>query len=121
VGTIPGDEFCCAVRLHQAGEPAAATCLYASIPDRDGSNADALHVLGVLRHQQGQSRLAADLIGSAVALRPGAAIFRATLGTAFRALGHFDRAAGCSPGWPEPGTTRRGPCSSSACRVPAPP
>ena len=59
------------------------------------TNADALHLLGVLRHQQGQSRLAAELIGRAVALRPERPVFRATLGEAYRALGHFDQAAGC--------------------------
>ncbi len=95
MATIPSDEFSSAVRLHQAGELAAATRLYESILDRDRTHADALHLLGVLRHQQGQSRLAAELIGSAIALRPGAAIFRATLGEAFRALGRFDQAVGC--------------------------
>jgi len=95
VTTISRDEFASAVRLHQSGELAAATRLYESILDRDSTHADAFHLLGVLRHQQGQSRLATELIGRAVALRPGAAVFRATLGEAFRALGHFDRAAGC--------------------------
>jgi len=95
VATISSGELASAVRLHQAGELAAATRMYESILDRDSTNADAFHLLGVVRHQQGQSRLAAELIGRAVALRPGVAVFRATLGEAYRALGHFERAAGC--------------------------
>jgi tetratricopeptide (TPR) repeat protein len=93
--TISRDEFASAVRLHQAGDLAAATRLYESILDRDSTHADAFHLLGLLRHQQGQPRLAAELIGRAVALRPDAAVFRATLGEAYRALGRFDQAAGC--------------------------
>jgi len=95
VVTISRDEFASAVRLHRAGELAAATRMYESILDRDSTNADAFHLLGVVRHQQGQSRLAAELIGRAVALRPGVAVFRATLGETYRALGQFDQAAGC--------------------------
>jgi len=95
VATISRDEFASAVRLHQAGELGAATRIYESILNRDSTNADAFHLLGVVRHQQGQSRLAAELIGRAVALRPGAAVFRATLGEAYRALGQFDRTADC--------------------------
>jgi tetratricopeptide (TPR) repeat protein len=93
--TTSHDEFTRAVQLHCSGDLAAATRLYESILGRDRSHADAFHLLGVARHQQGQSGLAAELIGRAVALRPGAAVFRATLGEAYRALGQFDRAAGC--------------------------
>jgi len=93
--TISRDEFTSAVRLHQAGDLVAAARLYESILDRDTTHADALHLLGLARHQQGQSRLAVDLIGRAVALRPSVAIFRATLGEACRALGRFEWAASC--------------------------
>ncbi len=93
VVTISRDELASAVRLHQAGDLVAATRLYESILHRDTSHADALHLLGLARHQQGQSWLAVDLIGRAVALHPAVAIFHATLGEAYRALGQFDRAA----------------------------
>jgi tetratricopeptide (TPR) repeat protein len=95
VATISYDEFATAIQLHQAGELAAAALSYESILDRDATNADAIHLLGVVRHQQGQSRLAAELIRRAVALRPDVPVFRATLGEAFRALGEFELAASC--------------------------
>ena len=93
MATISRDEIASAVRLHQAGDLVAAARLYESILERDTTHADAFHLLGLARHQQGQSWLAVDLIGRAVALRPAAAVFHATLGEAYRALGQFDRAA----------------------------
>jgi tetratricopeptide (TPR) repeat protein len=69
--------------------------MYESILERDPTNADAIHLLGLVYHQQGQTRLAIELIGRAVALWPGAPVFRATLGEAYRALGEFELAAGC--------------------------
>ena len=66
--TISRDEFTRAVRLHQAGDLDAAARLYEWVLDDDRSHADALHLLGMLRHQQGQNRLAAKLIGKAVGL-----------------------------------------------------
>ncbi len=93
--TISRDEFASAVRMHQSGDLMAAARLYESILGRDAVHADALHLLGLARHQQGESRLAVDLISRAVALRPAAAVFRATLGEAYRALGQFDRAVSC--------------------------
>jgi tetratricopeptide (TPR) repeat protein len=91
--TISREEFASAVRLHQAGDLVAATRIYESILGRDPTDADACHLLGLARHQQGQSRLAAGLIGRSVALRPGVAIFRATLGEVYRALGELENAA----------------------------
>ena len=90
--TISRDEFASAVRLHQAGDLAAAARLYQSVVDRDQSHADALHLLGVVRHQQGQSRLAAQLIGAALALRPQAAVFHASLAEVHFGLGQLDLA-----------------------------
>ena len=91
VSTISRDEFTGAVRLHQSGQLAAAARLYESFLDRDATHVDALHLLGVARHQLGQVRAGRRLIGRAVALRPQAAVFRATLAEAYRALGQYDR------------------------------
>ena len=95
MSTISRDEFTGAVRLHQSGQLAAATRLYESFLDRDATHADALHLLGLAHHQQGRSDLAAELIGQAVALRPQAAVYRATLAEVYRALGRFDRVEEC--------------------------
>jgi tetratricopeptide (TPR) repeat protein len=89
------EEIAGAFRLHQAGELGAAARLYQAILARVPDQADALHLLGVLRHQQRNSEAAVEMIGRAVALRPGAAAFHANLAEAYRALGQFERAAGC--------------------------
>jgi tetratricopeptide (TPR) repeat protein len=95
VATISSDEFACAIQYHQAGDLAAATRMYESILQRDSTNANVFHLLGLLHHQQGYSQLAAQLIGRAVSLQPEVPVFRATLGETHRALGQFDLAAAC--------------------------
>jgi tetratricopeptide (TPR) repeat protein len=89
------DDIASALRRHQAGELEAAARLYQAILARDPDQADALHLLGVVRHQQRQSALAVELIGRAVALRPGAAAFHANLAEAYRSIGQLERAVGC--------------------------
>ena len=88
-------QFAQAFQLHQAGNLPAAAALYQSIVASDANHADAWHLLGVLRVQQGQSALAVELIGKAVALRPNASPFHANLAEAYRALGQFEHAIGC--------------------------
>jgi len=90
--TISRDEFADAVHLHQSGDLDAAASLYESVLHRDRTRADALHLLGVVRHQQGQSRLAAELIGKAAALRPHIPLFHASLAQVHYALGELDQA-----------------------------
>ena len=90
--TISRDEFARAVRLHRAGNLDAAARLYEWVLDDDQSHTDALHLLGILRHQQGQTRLAARLIGKAVALQPDVAILHASMAEVHRALGEFEQA-----------------------------
>ena len=74
---------------------AAAVQLYESFLDRDRSHADSLHLLGIARLQLGQADVALELISAAVALRPHAAFFRATLAEAYRATGRHDRVVDC--------------------------
>jgi tetratricopeptide (TPR) repeat protein len=84
-----------AIERHRTGQLGEAARLYQRVLAGDQENADALHLLGVLRHQQGDHARAIELIGRAVAVRPNAAIFHANLAEAYRALGDFERAAGC--------------------------
>ncbi len=84
-----------AIELHQAGRLSQAAQLYERILAADESDALALHLFGVLQHQQGDHTRAVDLIGRAVALRPNVAAFHANLAEAYRSLGRFDRAVGC--------------------------
>jgi tetratricopeptide (TPR) repeat protein len=56
-----------AVERHQAGDLAAAEQLYLKVNAVDAGNADALHMLGVLRHQRGDQRGALELVDRVVA------------------------------------------------------
>jgi tetratricopeptide (TPR) repeat protein len=95
--TTSRDDFDRAVRLHQAGDLGVAARLYESVLARDRSHADALHLLGAVRHQQGQRTQAAELIGQAVGLRPDVAIYHASLAEVHRASGQLEEAVarGC--------------------------
>lgn len=97
-----------AIELHRAGNLLAALPLYQTVLAQDQDNADALHLLGVLHHQQGDQAKAIELISRAVAIRPGAFAFHANLAEAYRLQGQFDRAIGCcrmalalEPNYPE--------------------
>jgi tetratricopeptide (TPR) repeat protein len=81
--------------MHQAGELGQACALYQQVLARDEANDEALHLLGVLYHQQGDHPRAAALIGQAVALKPNVPAYHANLAEAYRAVGQFEQAAGC--------------------------
>jgi len=83
------------LEMHQAGQLPSAAQLYQRILAADKDNADALHLLGVLRHQQGDNKQAVELIGRAVVLQPNLPAFHANLAEAYRGLGQLDRAIGC--------------------------
>ena len=89
------DVLSTAIEMHRAGQLATAVQLYQAVLAVEQENADALHLLGVLNHQQGNHARAVELIGLAVAVRPNAHIFHANLAEAYRAQGQFDRAVGC--------------------------
>ena len=79
--------------------------MYQKILLKEQDNASALHLLGVLHDQQGRHDQAVEEIGRAVALQPNVPAFHANLAEAYRALGQFERAAGCCRTalklWPE--------------------
>jgi tetratricopeptide (TPR) repeat protein len=83
------------MQMHRAGQLGPAAELYQNVLAREPENADALHLLGVLRHQQGDHARAVQLISRAVSLRPGMAAFHANLAAAYRATGQLDRAVEC--------------------------
>ncbi len=97
-----------AFNLHREGRLAAAAPIYQAVLDQKPDDLDALHLLGVLCHQQGDHARAVELIGRAVALAPNVAAFHANLAEAYRGLGQWERAAGCcrtalrlAPDYPE--------------------
>jgi len=89
------DLLSAAIEMHRSGQLGPASQLYQQVLAREHENAEALHLLGVLNHQQGQHARSIELIGRAVALRPNSHAYHANLAEAYRALGDFDRAAGC--------------------------
>src|SRR6516164_3941835 len=84
-----------AIEMHQAGRLGPAAELYQKVLGQEASNVVALHLLGVLRHQQGDQTRAMALIGKAVALQPNVPAFHANLAEVYRSLGQLERAVGC--------------------------
>lgn len=82
-----------AVKAHEAGDLIAAERGYrdalAAIPDLP----DALQLLGVARHQQGENADALELLGRAKVLAPRSPAVRANLGSVLNALGRHAEAA----------------------------
>jgi Tfp pilus assembly protein PilF len=81
-----------AVSDHAAGDLVRAEEGYLAVLRQQPHQADALHLLGVLRDQQGQHEAAVDLIRQALAQSPGEAAFHGNLGTALLGLGRADEA-----------------------------
>ncbi len=84
-----------AMRHHQAGRLPEAERLYHEILRLDPHNADAMHLLGVIAHQVHKQEAAIDLIGRAIAVRPGIAAYHSNLGNALREHGKLDEAVAC--------------------------
>jgi tetratricopeptide (TPR) repeat protein len=82
-----------ALGYHQQGLLAQAGRLYQAILAANPDHPDALHLLGVLSHQVGDGARAVALMGRAVALRPGVAVYHNNLAEAHRVLGQLDQAA----------------------------
>ena len=62
--------------------------IYRQILAAQPQHADALHLLGVIALQVGRNDVAAEMIGKAVAISPGAAAYHSNLGLAPGKLGH---------------------------------
>lgn len=74
-----------AVTLHRQGHLAEAETLYAALLADAPLHTDALHLLGILRAQQGGAvRDSVTLLAQAVALNPASAVYRGNLAKATR-------------------------------------
>lgn len=82
-----------AVALHQAGRLAEAEALYHAVLATRPVEVNALHLLGVLRQQQGRADEALVLLGQALGLAPRSAIIHGNYGNALKDLGRFGEAA----------------------------
>ena len=81
-----------AIRFHRAGDLSNAASLYREITAENPSNADALHLLGVIEAQRKQPLPAIDLIDQAIAIDPKNALFLSNRGNVLRGLQRFDEA-----------------------------
>jgi len=81
-----------AISRHQTGRVAEAKRLCSDILSREPRNAVALHLLGVIAYQQGDTRRAITLIGKAIAIMPDYAEAHKNLGIALQDLGKLDEA-----------------------------
>ena len=81
-----------AVALHQAGQLDAAQARYRQVLSRAPRQFDALHLLGVIKRQQGDAQQAVTLIGQAIAVNPAQAAAHCNLGAALQDLGRSQEA-----------------------------
>jgi tetratricopeptide (TPR) repeat protein len=94
-----------AVALHRQGDLAQAEKIYTRIIKARRDHFDALHLLGLLKHQAGKTGEAYRLIGAALAVNPRSADARSNLGLVLHglkrdadALASFEAALALDPG-----------------------
>jgi protein O-GlcNAc transferase len=78
---------------HQAGRLSEAEAVYQQILAEHPGNSDALHLLGLSAHQQGNHVLAIELLDRAIASNSNVAAYYSNLALILKEVGHLDRAA----------------------------
>jgi tetratricopeptide (TPR) repeat protein len=81
-----------AIAHHQAGRLQEAEQLYRVILDTRPDHTDALHLLGLIRHQLGNPDAAIESISRALSLKPGSPVYWENLGTALHGARRFGEA-----------------------------
>src|ERR1051325_6481439 len=89
------DDFASALQHHLNGRLEEATQRYHAVLTHNPEHADALHLLGVVAHQQGNPARACELIGRAIALQPGVASYHANLAEVYRVTNRLEQAVTC--------------------------
>lgn len=97
-----------AMKLHEAGDLKSARPLYEQVLKQQAGQVDALHLLGVLHHQQGEHRRAIELIAQAIGRYGRNPMFHANLANVLTEVGEYaqamksyDRALKLAPGQAE--------------------
>ncbi len=81
-----------AVLLHQRGRLQDAEQFYRGILQGEFNHPGALHLLGVIRHLQGDHEAAIELIGRAISVNPRNAVYRNNYGLPLHGMGRFAEA-----------------------------
>src|SRR5438270_12772430 len=81
-----------AIAFHSGGNFAEAEKLYKAILRESPNHGEALHYLGVLRHQQGRNLEAIGLIEQAIAVDGGSAEVNSNRGLILERLGRYEEA-----------------------------
>jgi glycosyltransferase involved in cell wall biosynthesis/Tfp pilus assembly protein PilF len=81
-----------ALRLHCARQLEAAERGYLSVLEDEPNNTAVVHLLGVIRQQQGRHEEALELIGRAIAANPAKAVYHNNYGAALLSLERFTEA-----------------------------
>ncbi|MBA2590651.1 MAG: sulfotransferase [Alphaproteobacteria bacterium] len=81
-----------AMALHRQGDLPAAQKHFEEILAADGAHFGAMHQLGILHLQRGETAKAAELLNRAIAEYPGSAAARCDLATAWNVLSRHDEA-----------------------------
>jgi Flp pilus assembly protein TadD len=77
---------------HNAGQFDKAEKLYKRALKAEASNADALHLLGLISHQKGRHEYAAQLIGKALAIKPTEPAYNTNMAIVLNALTRWPEA-----------------------------
>jgi predicted O-linked N-acetylglucosamine transferase (SPINDLY family) len=81
-----------AIDFHLQGNLVQAEAIYRQVLKIEPSNADALHLLGLIAHQTGYHQAALDLIGQAIEVIPTKEIFYSSRGVVLKKLKQLDAA-----------------------------
>jgi tetratricopeptide (TPR) repeat protein len=84
--------FAAAVEHQRNGRLREAQAVFQQILSFHPRHADSLHMLGILAYQSGQIGAAIDLIGKAISIAPGSALYYANLGMVLAAAQHWELA-----------------------------
>ena len=82
-----------AVKLHTDGSVGEAAEIYQKILNTDPRHADSIHLLGLAKHQMGESVQGSELIRRAIEIRPSEAAYYSNLGAALKAQDRMEEAA----------------------------
>ncbi len=82
-----------ALKHHMEGGLPEAEALYRALLEESPGQPDALHYLGILLHQKGESEAGLELVGESLRLLPGRADWHNDLGNMLVGLGRFRQAA----------------------------